>query len=253
MGSDYQQQFDMICDSYKEHFELAEEINLFAHSVLREISNGRVHNKDARELVTTTLFLRIMESYQGVLLLVKKGLIPPSKMILRCMIDQVSAIVLCETNGDFIEKYINSHEHDRFNAHKKMKEIGISTPYDIDEKINEIVQNIKDHSIPKLHSLDLLRDSGLFNTYISPYIMFSEAVHITPKDLEFYLTIDPGSDKIHSINYGPSDKDLNGIIITAIGILLDGLLAIDTVFELFIKDNIEMFDSKLKPIFSKKS
>lgn len=241
LDSDYQSYFDLISVRYKESIVLAEEINAFAHTILKKFNDGLIHNRDIKELTTSTLFLRILESYQSVIILSKKGLISPAKMILRCMIDQVCLIVLCANNDDFLEKYIESYERDRLRAQKNIKELNIPTEYNIDDKISEIQKDIDDNKIPKLNSISLLKDSGLFEIYMGPYLLFSEAVHTTPKDLESYLTFGKDNETIKSINYGPIHTDLNRIILTAISIALDGMGAISRVFDFAINEKIEEF------------
>ena len=68
-----------IRNRYKEKFELASEVNILGHKIIYSIE---VHT-NINDLLMATLLIRQSASFQAFLLLIQKGLLAQSEIILR--------------------------------------------------------------------------------------------------------------------------------------------------------------------------
>jgi hypothetical protein len=75
-----------IRSKYLSFFKLAEEINRFCIKINNSIE---VHNKDIQEILSALLYLRILETFESIMILAERGLVTQVKMLLRCMIESV--------------------------------------------------------------------------------------------------------------------------------------------------------------------
>lgn len=248
LGQEYTKYYQHIRRKFKAIFLLAEEINQFCHELADKI---QPNSKNLQQILVTLLFLRTLETFQGSIILAKKGMVSPCRMLVRCMIDSMSALVKISKDNEFAKTFILSYEYDRKRMLRFAKELDIkqfyqSNPdFDFDQEISKIQTKIEEQKIQKINSEKLLNDSGLFQIYGSAFPILSESVHSTIMDLEnTYLELTENN-IIKSINYGPKIIDLDKILFTATHIIIKMLESINDLYDLEIKGSIESFSKRL--------
>ena len=73
-------------ESHKDIFELCEEINLYAQSVKDDF---KIYQDDMQGILATTLFSKILNTFQAVVILYKYGLNSQSKMLTRVELESL--------------------------------------------------------------------------------------------------------------------------------------------------------------------
>ena len=248
LNDEYSKQYEFIRDEYDEFLTLANDLNRFCHEILNDL---KPKSDNIQQILSTILFIRILEIYQSIIILIKKGLTAPCKMLARCMLDPMSIIVAIKNDKDFVNIVIKSYEFDKLNMIKKAKELDIKQFYEndpefsFDEEIENIESKIKSEGISEIKSIGLLRQINLFKTYGGAFVMLSESVHSNIGDIDRnYLYAEENI----TIKYGPNNNDFNRILITSFAIVLEALDSINSIFDLNKNESIEKFDSKLKDI-----
>lgn len=69
---------------FSDLFQLCYEANKLSHKVLFETD---AHSKHTQELLVITLYMKIMSSYQGVVILAERGMAPQAEVLLRAILE----------------------------------------------------------------------------------------------------------------------------------------------------------------------
>lgn len=214
---------------YDNLFKLAEKLNFDCYAMLER---ARPHNKDKRELLVSCLFPRVMELFQATYLLVSRGMIPASNVMLRSLIETMFVLVAIAKDSEALDAYILNDERERLITANKIINDTSSTFSEIplEEVIrvkSEIEKNLDGKKLPKLTTEYFSKKAGLHDWYLTVYAVTSKSVHAAIKDMEQYLDI--GSDeKVKSIKFTPTSNGTIGILSTAcnaLGMALETFLA----------------------------
>jgi hypothetical protein len=233
-----------IRSKYISFFELAEEINRFCIKVNKSIE---IHDKDIQEILSASLYLRILETFESILILAERGLVTQVKMLLRCMIESVCLLSSVVKDYEFTVKYINHDEYfQRLRILNILKETNPSPIKEIEKKIELLKSEIKQKGIKKIRSEDVLDFSGLKQCYNSAFFVFSESSHSNSRDMEGYLRVE--DELIKEFIFRPNIERMDAVIYTAIDGLMIALDRINNLFSLNIYEDLKTFDEKMKKL-----
>lgn len=235
--------------TYSDLFDFAEELNRQAHEVLFNID---AHNQDIEEVLIASLFLRTIHTYQGVILLVERGMIAQARMLARCMFDSLfplCAIVRDENREVYREFVLVDHITRRKFVRKYRK---LATAEEKNLKIledleTELESEIKDGDIKEIRTVDWAEKAGLLDWYNSIYSTLSNTVHSNVRDLEHYY-VRNHENQIKEFKWWPDDTGIEDIFITVFQIIITCMLAVAEFFNQRQIDKIKGFQQRLDDI-----
>ncbi|WP_378074786.1 DUF5677 domain-containing protein [Chelativorans intermedius] len=214
-------------------FACARHINHDCHELL---FSADIRNRDIRAIIVATLFMRLLEHYQAVIVLLNRGMIAPARAALRALVETTFKMRAVATERSapkaFIaedlvarKKLINKARNNEYpNLEETRKAIS-------DELVRELEQEILATGAKTLSTEEWSRRADMHDWYITNYALLSKAVHTQVRDLEAYLRIGE-SCEIEEFHYAPGMDDIPLLILTAAHCLLIGASAFDGEFEL---------------------
>jgi len=249
IGNDIKAWMESNRREYVDLFLLAEKLNSDCYSTLER---ARPHNKDKRELLVSCLFPRVMELFQATYLLVTRGMIPASSVMLRSLIETMFVLVAITKNNEALDSYILNDERERLITAKKIINDTSSALSEIplEEVIrvkSEIEKKLGGKKLPKLTTEYFAKKAELYDWYLTVYAVTSKSVHAAVKDMEQYLDIGPDN-KVKSIKFTPTAMGTIGILTTACNALGMALEAFLTTLNLDT-DICRGHADKLRPFF----
>lgn len=212
LGDDIKVWMENNRQQYIDLFKQAEKLNSDCYTAL---GKARPHNEDKRELTVSCLFPRTMELFQGTYLLISRGMIPSSNVILRTLIETIFVLVAVTKDNDALDAYILNDEAERLRTSNIVIHDQHSTILGIPIKDAERIKaEILEKQIKKWSVEKFAKKAGLYDWYLTVYAVLCGPVHASIKDLEQYLNLDENN-KVKSIEFVPTDKGATLILTTA--------------------------------------
>jgi hypothetical protein len=227
-------------------FHLCFELNTLAHGFKYDL---QVHNQDAQEMILGCLLIRLLNNFQGIVILTNYGLVIEAKILLRSMLETLFILKICCEDKDFINKYIKSDQVYRY----KLLNIPENNPDRIFDALREyatkdikkqVKENIKVDNIKEFEIYELAEKAGLKSHYDSAYRLLCNTSHSGVRSLEEYLVLDEKRE-VQILNSGPIEKDFDLVLITAMDNLCLGLHCIFYFFKIDKRSIVDEFRKKI--------
>ncbi|UUP20059.1 DUF5677 domain-containing protein [Nitratireductor thuwali] len=214
-------------------FTCACQINHDCHELL---FSADIRNRDIRSIIVATLFMRLLEHYQAVIVLLNKGVIAAARAALRALVETTFKMRAVATDRDALKAFIaedlaarkklinKARNNDYTNLEETRRAIS-------DELVGDLEQQIQATGAKSPRTEDWSRRASMHDWYITNYALLSKAVHTQVRDLEAYLKIGE-SGEIEEFRYAPGMNDIPLLILTTAHCLLIGASAFDGTFEL---------------------
>lgn len=232
-------------------FARATDINRDCHELL---FGADIHNRDWRQLLVSTLFLRALEHYQAAILLLGTSLIAPAKVAVRSALEAVFAARAVADKDEALRAFINddllqrrklirkAQQHD----HTNLEELRESLT---DEIIQKLEEKIRESGAKLLTTEELSKRAGMHDWYTTAYAMLSKATHTHVRELESYLRFDT-SGTIRGLEYAPSEDEIPHLLLTAAHCILLGAGAVCRTFEIDFdakgREHLKFIEAELK-------
>lgn len=248
LGKEIEKYSEDIVKRNKVLFDLSFDYNKFAQETKYKF---QFHSKDGQEVIAGCLFLKILNTFQGVVILAQYGLPIESKIVLRSLFEPLCILKLVFEDEEFLKKYILT---DLF-IKRRWFNVAKSSPDDVfnelrkiaDDEIKRLSNDIEEHQaeeywIEKLAGLASLK--SMYDTY---YRLLSGVVHTSPRALEEYITVSQGGN-ICSFNWGPTDKDVDIILLSAVEFLRISLSLMIQFFEIEALEQLQALHAREKEL-----
>lgn len=211
-----------ISAQYPAAFDIAKRTNQLTHEILY---SAAPHNEDALELLYVTLLTKQARSFQGFMLLLKRGLLSPAKILLRNLAESMFIIGALGADQTFPKKYVLAEEISRKKSlaalARDAERHGKAVSQEINDLIAQLEKRIKDENIVAFSTEQIAQIAGLSSYYDSLYRFVSMEVHTSPRALEDAFVVENG--KIVSLKYEPETEDLDMYLHYAISAMLYSL------------------------------
>ena len=92
-------------------FVLAEEMNQIALAKLRE---ARLSEVDDADFLLYLLAIRIIESFEAVIVLMERGMLAPAKLIIRPQLEALFTLAAIDKDRTLVQKYLNAQDNAQF-------------------------------------------------------------------------------------------------------------------------------------------
>jgi hypothetical protein len=213
-----------IREANQELFILIDEVNHLANEIASEI---KVDSDDLQQLLASSLLSRAMHGFYSTIILAQQGLEPDSKVVLRSLLDTVFILGSVCNNKYFTEEYIKSEKARQLKmANVIMNDeegsFDKSKFADLEKRRDFLKKEVSSDSIKSYSSEELSKIAGLYPIYQTAYRILSDDVHISPRSLECFLTLDEKK-KIKCLDLGPKTDSLMVSLCTAVSIILHAI------------------------------
>lgn len=214
---------NLVLSSYQDAFSLAKDSNRHAMRLFREYSlcvNNEV------KIAIAALMTRIIETYQGVIILLERGMTSQAKMLVRSQLDALFQMAAMVKNPNLYDSYAVKHYRSTISALKaakrwKQKSLqGRLSKEKIDELILINETKIKEINTNSLNIYQWAEKAGLSDFYNMFYVENSSAIHSDMWSLDDHVS---GSEHGWQVNFGPNDFDLYHVLRTSIYVMISAI------------------------------
>ncbi|MDI6906433.1 MAG: DUF5677 domain-containing protein [Thermoanaerobacterales bacterium] len=226
-----------IKDKFGGLFELGYSLNRYAHRIKFLLKSNAY---DPQRIVSTILFLRILNSFAAVVRLAEVGQCTDAKVVLRSIFEALFRLRNCTKDACFVYEYFESDQKELLKTLNIIREDKRGTfsklkGYATDELYEAVKENVKAKGIKKPSCEQLAVKAGLETYYDWCYRVLSRDAHAAPGALNDYLQVDANG-TITGIDWGPQMKQIPLVMTTAATTLL---IALDSVLQLFGLEDAE--------------
>lgn len=237
-------------------WSLALKLNSAANKLQYNLS---AHLNAPHELVGTPLYIRSISNYQAFLILVSKGMLHQSHIMLRALVEVMFPLVAISKDSAFAFEYIRHDEHSRKGVLSKLKRYKETVDKEDPriEQTNEIIESIKDNidtnDIHKYSTEELSIKAGLHSWYDTVYAITSAAVHTTPRSIEGHLVINEDDGAITGFKNEPEIDNIDTALSTGINTMQIAIEAICDIFSIDYPNSLKDLDEELQSHLNKKA
>lgn len=234
-----------ILDAYREAFLLSKELNRESMRLFRE------HNlclDNEIKIAITALMTRVVETYQGVILMLERGMTSQARMLVRSQLEALFTMAAIAKNSHLYDSYVAQHYVSTISALKaarrwKQKSLkGRLTKEKIDELISKNEDKLKSAKANPLKPYMWAEKAGLSDFYNVFYVENSSAVHSNMWALDDHVSVD--SIEGLRVNFGPNDIDLYHVLRTAISTMFTAIESFSVAQKIEIAQTINRFHSR---------
>ncbi len=193
-----------IYTKHKDLFDWAFELNHICQGVKYDLN---AHNLDGQEVMSVSAYVKIINGFQALVILARKGMGAEAEILLRTLLEALIILkLLCEDTA-FSSEYARKDLLYR----KKLLNAAKNNPHGIFESTRELIaKGMLDDVLKEIGELKpteesiecLAKRAGLSAYYDSIYRITSGPCHTSPRSLERYVVADEKGE-IKSFNPGP--------------------------------------------------
>jgi hypothetical protein len=226
--NEWEKDFDQ---RYGPKIELSMAVNRLAHRLIFSVA---IVSNQLDDLLLSTLMARQASTFQGFIILSRKGLIFQAEMLVRALAESMFLVGAICKQPRFAEEWILSDEISRKRLLVRLNQDRSRRGELPDPKavalIAELEKRIKDEKIKKYNTEHIARLAGLQSYYDTLYGFFSLSVHSSSRSLDKALQAD-GQGEVTAVEYGPLIEGFDMYFDYAISMTLYVLHEISTHFK----------------------
>lgn len=206
-----------------------------------------IHNGVIQEVVGGSLFIKILNSSNSIILLMHHQLIIDSEVLLRHSLETLFLLKACLDDPKNSLAFVNN---DWLNKKKMGKRLIENPKLSADERkrakdrLEEVEKNIKEQSIRKIEIGEWARRASLEDYYRSVYSYWSDSVHSGAGTIDNYL-VDDG-EKIKELNPWPLLGRTPLIVFALIEMLKIAFESIENKFKIGVGNELNEIQLKME-------
>lgn len=221
---------------HEKHFLFCEELNRYSYTVIEKTN---ILTSDTRGTVIMSIFVKILNAFQGAVILNKYGLNIEAQTVARPALESLFVLAAINEEEGFYENFVKLTDVERENVLWKIKKYPDIFPNYQDipelEELEELTQ--KNKEIKNYRKSKIAKFAKMEVQYITAYSFFSSAIHPNMGNLRSRYWIDDG-EKVEKILYAPCEKDMNYTLKVLCATLIEALACLDDYFTLNIMDEL---------------
>jgi hypothetical protein len=231
------------------YFNLCEDINKFSQKTMLSLE---AHNKCLPEILLASLLVRAVSNFQGIILLIERGMKNESETLLRCLLEIEFAARAILKNPKFALDLVNNDLFDRkrcLNACTRSKDLKQEEIQLARKKVGEIIRQIKRMKLKEITTRDMAKKADLIGLYDSAYRKLCGSIHAGVHSLEQYLETNK-SGEINRFLWGPDTVGIDIVLLTAAESILYILNDIFQVFSIAVPEEYNLFSSRFQTLWN---
>lgn len=236
---------DYFHQKYKDVFDYAKEINKFNMDLMQ---NEEIDWKDKHKLITKILYLRIIEHFQGTILMLERGMISQAKVLTRAMLETTFIHIALQKKPNLLQCYFDQHEDGTkrnlkaFLKFQNEKLRASAKKENFEKHYVDKYKTLKGNELNPLSPKQWAIEAGLEDFYNLYYGVFSNSTHSNLLALED--NIDNSEAEIN-LAFGPSENNLYDVFQCCVYILIN---AMNSAALIHGQDRSKILDSLLEKI-----
>jgi hypothetical protein len=199
---------------------------------------------NSQQLVSASLFARIVASSQATIILLEHGLVSQARAILRTALEALFALAAVHADAKVAETIANSFDaNKRSLADKLLRQTNADLKSLVfaevsEEKLREFLAD----KTPEANAAQLAASGGMTDWYLSVYPLLSFAVHTSAADLTNHL-IRNSNGVIVAIKNEPEVEEQHAIWLCTSEILLKARRAVIGIFQLNESEDTDLYST----------
>jgi hypothetical protein len=206
---------------YSELFELCYRANELAQAVKHDF---KVNNADGQQVLVVTIFVRILNGFQSVVLLARMGLGTDAQVVARGALEALFVLKLLCEDKDFVSEYVKS---DKANQLKLFRVAAVSKSPNLSEvrkvatpeAIAKLAKEVDDQNCRAINVEETARRGKLDHLYETEYRLLSLETHASPRAMEKLVEIGR-NEEVAGFRTKPTDQDIVMVLTIATETLL---------------------------------
>ncbi|GAF73406.1 unnamed protein product, partial [marine sediment metagenome] len=234
------QQRQSISEAYRDALELARQLNLKAMEVLRSM---KLDWDDEAKVIVASLMVRVVETYQGVVLLLERGMVAQARMLVRAEFEALFSLAAIAKQPSLLDSYVAQHYDSvikAFKSAKRWKQKTLRGKLDtrtIDRLVTQNQAKLNASQAKPLKIWKWAKKAGLNDFYNVFYVENSSAVHSDMWALNDHVDGDAQGDM--QIYFGPSDSGLYHALRSAATALISAIGFLGYAYNLKVEDTMQ--------------
>jgi hypothetical protein len=237
---------------YKDWFELHESINKYCWGL---ISKLKFHSDNRQEYLTLALFLRTLSIFEGSYILIERGMVSETKILLRTLMETLFSLCAVARDKEAAEQFYQGHNYLKYKALKKMLESHspaiVPNEIDYGKRLAELKNPAQTKKSKPLSVEEWATKAGLHDFYASAYIYFSWTAHSNVMEIGKLLQGE-SDDSVRKIVLSPDFEEVYKYLMTGIECIVIALGSINKLFHLKENDRIEEYSQSYKELYKKR-
>jgi len=231
--------------NYQDAFDYAKELNRFCMKFMQE---QNIDWKDKHKFIIKNLYLKIIENFQSIFLLLERGIIPPAKALTRTTLESVFILGGLQRNPDLLQCYFDQHEEGtkrNLKAALKFKNEGLrkhAKEHNLEGHYVKKKKELKGRQLNILSPKQWAIEADLEDFYNLFYTLYSNTIHSNLSSLDDNID---ETEKERNMAFGPSDKYLYETLQCAIYILINATNFTALAHNIDIKEQLDAYVEKI--------
>jgi len=236
-------------ERFADIFALAEDMNRIA---VKKLGEARLSDIHEGQFVLYLLAIRIIESYEAIIILMERGMLAPAKLIIRPLLEALFTLAALEKDKDLISKYFDTQSQAQFellrsstkwrneDLKKLFKESRLEAKY-IEKK-----RELKENPPVTLRPIDWAKAAGYEDFYHFYYVHYASFTHSNLSALEDHMERD-GEEKVEA-SFGPTIAGFDDLLGHAIRFTLLSVMHMCSAFHIEIDSDVDRIEEGLRKL-----
>jgi hypothetical protein len=240
LWADIAQTIAAVREKYCDWFNLIGEANRIGHNLLQQIE---APDHDSQKLLGSALYVRTLETFEGVVVLAERGMRTQAKILCRPLLESMLLCRAIFADQAFAQKFLDHS----YREHKKRLEVAAQAEGPAQHIDPEVARKLKAelHKITgnrRLNKLELEECAELAGVpeWLTAYSHLSGSVHSDAFEItnEIYLPED------NIMAWGPQDAHLELILLMAFEMLVSAMGPCDKFFNAGFEPSLARIESR---------
>lgn len=232
---------------YEDIFKLSEEINLYAQDIKYKLN---IKSDDLQGIVAAALFIKILNTFQSIVILYKMGLDSQCRILTRAVLDSLFVLKCIVKDEKYLEMLKGSERKRREDFLRIINKNphGVFNTLSNEINTNELYELCKNNGINKAKRIESKEWAEMSESYYEYYYAFNHLcndVHVDLMNIEQYIKVDKDGN-IEGFTVLPDIKDIKIILgHTANCAMIEAIVCISEYSNIKDMGKIEYFETRL--------
>lgn len=218
-------------ERFKDLFYLAEDANRVCVAALRTAKLADIENS---KLVVYLLTIRVVESFEAVILLMERGMLAQAKMVIRPILEAMFSLGAIQKDESLVKKYFDTQNKahlDLLKSTTRWKDPilrALSQERGFEKQYINKKQELKESPVEALRPYEWAEAAGYEDLYHVYYVYYASFTHSNLSALEDHL--DRDSEEKVEASFGPTIQGFYDILRNATAFTLMSIMHMCNLF-----------------------
>lgn len=236
-------------ERFSEIFALAEDLNRVAVAKLGEV---KLSNIDDSRWVLYLLAIRIIESYEAIIILMERGMLTPAKLIIRPLLEALFTLAALEKDKGLIAKYFDAQNEAHFlllRSSTQWRNEDLKKIFKESKLEAKFIQKKEERKVSppaSLSPIEWAKAADCEDFYHFYYVQYASFTHSNLSALEDHMERD-GEEKVEA-SFGPTITGFNDLLRDATSFTLLSVMHMCSAFHLEIDSDADRIQAGLQKL-----